>query len=186
MIEPEIAAALQGYLLPGERLTWTGRPPAGVRLTGKDALFIPFSLVWGGFALFWEAMVLSQALTNPEVPWIFPLFGVPFVVIGLYLIAGRFWADAWLRSRTLYALTDRRALVLRTAFGARLTSSPLSGPVRLARQSGARGTLEFGAPNPLAAMGGAFWPPGFTYFTGATAFEDIPDVMQVYALATAT
>lgn len=184
MIEPEIAAALQSYLLPGERLTWTGRPPTGLRFTGTDVFFIPFSLLWGGFALVWEAAVLTQALTNPQVPWIFPLFGVPFVVIGLYLIAGRFWVDAWLRSRTAYALTDRRALVLRTAFVTRLASSPLNGSVRLARQKGARGTLEFGASNPFAAMGGVFWPPGFAYFTGSTAFEDIPDVMRVYALAT--
>jgi hypothetical protein len=39
------------------------------------------------------------------------LWGVPFVVIGQYMIWGRFLYDAWLKPRTYYGITNRRVLM---------------------------------------------------------------------------
>jgi len=174
VIDPQIAELMRPYLLPGERLTWTGGPPAGLRVTAKDILLIPFSLLWGGFALVWEGLVLSSG-----APFFFPLFGVPFVLVGLYLIVGRFVFDAWVRGRTVYALSGRRALVLRRIPMGGLSSAPLDGQVRLVGQRNGGGTLEFGAPNPLRAFGGFNFLPALQ----AVAFERVADVMAVYALA---
>ena len=91
-----------GHLLAGEKVLWSGRPRQGLMLTPRDALMIPFSLVWGGFAIFWETAVVSS-----KASLFMALFGIPFVVIGLFLIFGRLPFDAWLRSRIHYALTDR-------------------------------------------------------------------------------
>ena len=86
-----------------ERLLWTGQPPQGLRLQATDAFLIPFSIFWGGFAIFWETTVVMQG-----APLFFAVWGIPFIVIGLYLIFGRFWGEAKQRSRTYYGLTDSR------------------------------------------------------------------------------
>jgi putative intracellular protease/amidase len=72
-----------------------------------DLVIFPFALLWAGFSVFWEVSVFEIG-----APWFFKVFGVPFVVIGLYIAVGRFFAEAALRSRTAYCLTDRRALIV--------------------------------------------------------------------------
>lgn len=135
-----------GELESGERLLWSGRP--GSRwLYPQDALLIPFSLMWGGFAIFWEASVLSNSGARDSM--IFPLWGVPFVLAGLYLMVGRFFARRWLRRRTLYAVTDQRVISIAPSWlrGERATSVWLGSypPLeqRLARDG--RSTLFIGS-----------------------------------------
>ena len=38
-------AALQRYMLDGERILWTGQPDPRRLLSGSDAIVIPFSLI---------------------------------------------------------------------------------------------------------------------------------------------
>ena len=81
----------------------------------------------------------------------------------------------------MYALSDRRALIVRRFFGERFTSQPLDGQVRLSRQKGTAGTLKFGAPNPFSALNGmSLWLPGFA---NEVSFDQIPDVMQAYSFS---
>jgi len=74
---------------PGERLLWMGKPAAPGWFQRQDLVLVPFSLLWGGFAIFWEAVALSSRSARDSV--IFPLWGVPFVLVGLYLIFGRLY-----------------------------------------------------------------------------------------------
>ncbi|WP_340644779.1 hypothetical protein [Phenylobacterium sp.] len=179
MVDPKIAGRMQPYLMAGERLTWTGQPPAGLMLGARDLFLIPFSMMWGGFAIFWESNVLRSG-----APGFFALWGVPFVLIGLYLIFGRFFVDAWVRGRTSYALTNGRALVLRSVFGERLLTTNLNGSVEVRDRRGERGTLGFSRQDfgdLLNAMRGfSIWMPSLD---DRVQFLKIDRVMDVYRLA---
>jgi hypothetical protein len=118
-IDPQAAMKMQPELTSGENLCWAGMPSANVIFHSDDWHAIPFSLLWGGFAIFWETDVLGYwgngaHATNP-LSLFFTVWGVPFVAIGQYLIWGRFFVDGWPKRRTYYAVTNRRVLVLHIA-----------------------------------------------------------------------
>src|SRR5690242_4285178 len=113
----------QRYLFSGERILWSGRPKEGITFSRSDLLAVPFSLMWGGFAIYWNFGVwTSFPTTGTADDWLFKLWGLPFLAVGLYLIAGRFFYDAWVRAHSYYAVTNERVLILRTSPTSKLTS----------------------------------------------------------------
>jgi len=152
---------LSAELGSGERLLWSGRPRGGLRLRPQDVVLIPFSLLWGGFVIFWEVMALSTIAKAPApFRFLFPLFGLPFVAIGLYLIVGRFFADARARARTIYGVTNQRILIVGGSRSQQTRSLELSAIPELAlvQHKDGTGTITFG---------GAFNPALMTMFGGA-------------------
>jgi hypothetical protein len=79
------------------------------------------------------------------------VFGGVFVVIGLFFVAGRFFADAWLRQRTRYAITDKRILVVRAPPYGKVAAMPLAAAANasLSERADGRGTIRFGLPMPV-------------------------------------
>jgi hypothetical protein len=141
-IEASPQQQLQPYVRPQERLLWSGRPDPGVLFTGKDGFLIPFSLMWGGFAIVWEVAAIVG--TKGSSRW-FVLWGIPFVCIGLYMIFGRFILKKRRKRETAYGLTDRRAMV---AVGDRsLSDSPVKHTPTSVRRSrdGRHATVTFGS-----------------------------------------
>ena len=179
----DLRQQLQPHLLPHERILWSGQPQQGLTLSGTDALLIPFSLMWGGFAIFWNAMVWFGPFGGVDdggADWFFKLWGLPFLVIGLYLIAGRFVHDAWLRRRIFYAVTDQRVIVLR---GGSVSSLDIRRLPRLdlAQHRDGTGTLAFepGTSGWMAANGLNWWLPALA---SPTRFFRIQDPRRVYEL----
>ena len=173
----QISAELARELSGNERLLWYGRPLAGVRLRGSDAVGIPFSLMWGGFAIFWETMVIRRG-----APLMFKLWGIPFVAVGLYLILGRFLFDAWRRSRTAYAVTNERVIILSGGLRPSVLSLRLATitAVSLSEGRAGVGTISFGGGSGVAAgLGGMQGWPGAARQLGPQ-FELVANGRSVY------
>lgn len=141
-------------LLPGEKILWAGQPSDRLTLQASDGCLVPFSLLWGGFAFFWEFVALNAWLQDPSGGSIvMPIFGLPFVAIGAYLIFGRFWVDRWIRRYTFYAVTDRRALWLTKMRSRVVQSVAIDSSLVFTKQSrpDGSGSIVFGeVPSMLA------------------------------------
>jgi hypothetical protein len=103
-LSPALAARLDAELTPDERLVWTGQPRPDLAIRPAYCL-APFGLVFAGIAACWMVAATAIGITP------FALCGLPFIAVGgLFALS-----PLWLRRRaeqTLYALTNRRALVL--------------------------------------------------------------------------
>jgi len=174
-------SGLERELGSGEKLLWKGRPRGGVRLRASDLYLIPFSLLWGGFAIFWEYSVIVKIPKDEAVGWFFPLFGVPFVLFGLYFIFGRFLLDAKIRASSEYAVTNRRAIIVSGVFGRKVRSINIKSTpeITLAENADRSGTITFGPPlSGRAAQRGLLFPGT----SAQPAFEMIDDVRTVYEI----
>jgi len=105
-VDQEANQIIQPYLVGTEHLRWSGRPKQGLMLRNSDAFLIPFSLLWGGFAFYWEYGVFKSG-----GPSFFLLFVGALVLMGLYIIFGRFIYDAIARTKTYYGISDKRIVI---------------------------------------------------------------------------
>jgi hypothetical protein len=143
-----IATELQTELSAGESLLWSGQPQRKVIFHRQDWFAIPFSLMWGGFAIFWEWGV-SGHWDNPgnfnSAPGSFVLSGIPFVLVGQYLIWGRFLYADWRKTRTYYGVTNKRVLVVSSGGSRKVTDAYFSNidSVSLTTRYDGTGTIEF-------------------------------------------
>jgi hypothetical protein len=105
-------------LNPGETVLWQGQPDPAPDFTGWKPADGLFGGAFAGFALFWMGMALGQ-VGGSFFGLVFPLFGLPFLVIGLQRAGGeRLWA-AFRRRHIWYTLTNQRAFIASDLFGRR-------------------------------------------------------------------
>jgi hypothetical protein len=176
-------SAMEHNLFRGERILWEGRPLRHRLLRPADALLVPFSIMWAGFVVFWETIALASISGADPVSMFFPLWGLPFILVGLYLVVGRFVVRAIVSRRTRYVLTDRRLIVTGGLSGNRTESTYLSTlppPVITERTDGS-GNLAFGEfPAVGAFFGGRSRLWSWAVEPSRTPILwDIPDVRRV-------
>jgi len=167
----------RGELNPGERIVWSGQPQQGLLLRPSDIFMIPFSIMWGGFAIFWEF-----SATSGGAPSFFMLWGIPFVLVGLYMIFGRFFFDSMQRKKTYYALTNERVIIISGVFNQSTKTLDIKKipEINISTKGNGSGTITFGASSP---MGWAYSGSGFSNmgrYNTAPSFELINDAQTVY------
>jgi hypothetical protein len=107
----DVAALVEAELQPGETIRWAGQPiPA--RFARRNIAIVLFAIPWTAFALFWMAGASGFKLPNfSHGAGFFPLFGVPFVLIGFGMLSSPYWMRRQAR-HTAYVVTNERALIL--------------------------------------------------------------------------
>jgi hypothetical protein len=155
MLPPDAHARIAGELEDGERLIWEAQPiPSLYTRSAWPIAF--FGLFFGGFAAFWIAaaggMLWFSGGPRPDNSGIsaifncFPLFGLPFLLIGIGMITSPIWMRRS-AARVVYGVTNRRAIICRPrGFGGvevrSLGPAELTNLTRIERADGA-GDLVF-------------------------------------------
>jgi len=158
----------------GERLLWAGRPSGGIVFRRADAFMVPFSVMWAGFAVVFEVTAYRQGGLNFMALW-----GIPFVLIGAYLVIGRFSWDAWRRAQTFYGVTNRRILILtcgRSRNSTSLALGTLPG-ITLAERRDGIGDIVLAAGDASHVGAGGLVPRGSVV---PPMLELIPQAKNVY------
>jgi hypothetical protein len=164
---------LQQHLNLNEKLIWTGQPKKGIVFRAADIFLIPFSLLWCGFAIFWVYMAAKGSI-------LFAMFGIPFVIIGLIFVFGRFIIDAKQRENTFYGLTEQRIIIKSGVYRRSVKSLNIRtlSDIEYTEKSDGSGTINFGPKNPMTMWAnGMNWWPGVRY---SPSLDLIQDVSKVY------
>lgn len=109
-----LKAALERELRPDEAALWHGWQLA--RLDPRMFGIYLFAIPWTAFAVMWTSIAaMAIASVGDDGPglvgWAFPLFGVPFIAIGVGMLAAPF-KPLYQKGRVLYVVTDQRVLKL--------------------------------------------------------------------------
>ena len=126
-----------------EQLLWTGQPHQGLVFGNIDRGLILYGILW---------LVASAAGAFGAAGSGHPLFAalvfVPAVVLGLFILFGRFWMDSKRREKTFYGVTDKRALIVEGPQNPEVTSFEWANlsEVSLLGDDEGRGTISFGPP----------------------------------------
>ncbi len=130
----------------GEEILWQGRPDAAVVWSDLFGLQSIFGLFFAGFAAFWIKMAsfIGSGIDDGGIGDIFPLFGIPFLLVGLYMVIGHVFFDAYQRGRTHYTLTNQNAYIATQMFGRRkLENYPHKADTTVELEDNTPGTVWF-------------------------------------------
>ncbi|OVE80721.1 hypothetical protein BVY04_05270 [bacterium M21] len=93
----------------GERVQWIDMPIPRYFTPASIAAFL-FAIPWTAFAIFWTCGASGFKLPDFKEGFdLFPLFGLPFILIGLGMLSTPFWTYRK-ALKTVYVITDKRAI----------------------------------------------------------------------------
>lgn len=123
-VRQQLDLALHDELRESEVVVWSGMKLA--RIEPKGFGIYLFAIPWTAFALFWTSLAFLFTRGDDGVMgWAFPLFGTPFILIGIGMLASPF-LPYFQRGRILFAITNQRVLQLSLGSDLTVTSVPAS------------------------------------------------------------
>jgi len=115
MLERNIPVDLQNLisreLERDEKVVWSAMPKPRY-FAGPAAGAFAFAIPWTAFSVFWMAGAAGFKIPqfNQGIDF-FPLFGLPFFLIGIGMLSSPLWAYRK-QLKTVYLITDRRAITI--------------------------------------------------------------------------
>jgi hypothetical protein len=116
-IPDQLRQKIDRELEPRETIKWVGQPIPRYFTAASITTFF-FAIPWTAFAIFWMwgASGFGQLLTlGFGLHLLFPLFGLPFVLIGFVMLLSPIWIKQ-AALQTVYLITDQRAIVIEGGF----------------------------------------------------------------------
>lgn len=177
----------EDILEPQEQILWQGRPEARFDWTlvwsndGRSGLFLTaFSLFW----IYQAARTAHSGASDDPISFLFPLFGIPFLLIGLNKLFGTPWRALRLLRGSHYTLTDRNAFIGTELGGKReLQRFGLTDGMTPAWEDGSPGSVWFALrTSPQGGWFGKSSGGAFTPQTERVGFQAIPEARQVFGL----
>jgi len=110
--------SIYSKLLPGEEILWNGQPKKSKGLNFSNIGTTIFGIFWLGFSLFWTTAAFigtrsinSSDPTGSMFKYSFPLFGLPFITVGILLVFVAPMNQRKKNKRTFYYVTNKRVII---------------------------------------------------------------------------
>jgi hypothetical protein len=171
----QLRSLVESELSSGERVIWIGKPNPS-RMALRTVPIVLFGIPWTVFALFWTWGASGFQLPNFNEGFnLFPMFGIPFVLVGLGMLSSPFWV---MRSAkmTVYVLTNSRAIICENGISTTIRSfSPERlGDLQRKQRADGSGDLIFGRELTRYANGKSrLTEHGFLAIADVKAVEDM-------------
>lgn len=118
-IPPDRRRMIEGKLQSGEKIVWLDQSVPRF-FTIRTVPLMLFAIPFTSFAIFWmagAAGVFNNSMHHTDgLLAYFPLFGIPFLLIGLGMLLSPWWMRR-ISLNTYYVITNRRAIVFQRGFG---------------------------------------------------------------------
>jgi len=106
------SSRIQPYLSFGESILWCGTPLERVRFRIKDNPTFLFGIPFLAFAIFWTLTAASASSGGGAIGSVFPLFGIPFILVGVSMVFISPYRNVRNRNNAVYAITDKKVYIL--------------------------------------------------------------------------
>lgn len=135
---PSAMADFVSRELRGERILWTGKPRLRAYAWKNGPGPFLFGIPFLAFAIFWTHGAATLPPKGPFPNPAFPLFGIPFILVGLAMLLSPLFAALEGRG-TWYVITEKRVVIFCKKWSIEVRSFPALGFLGYERISNARG-----------------------------------------------
>ena len=178
-ISPMIRNRIEHELLHEEKLIWMGLPtPQYFTLKAKDSF--SSGILMTAFMIFWMTaggVGVSHTSLGIYGGILFALCGLPFLLIGLYMLSTPLWTYKKLK-KTVYAITNNRALIIELGWSVKTSAYTPQDLTKISREekSGGTGNILFASIAHFDVDGDYY--PEHIYFYGIKESELVEGLLN--------